>query len=231
MLKQIVDFHTHILPGIDDGSKSVDCSLEMLKEEKEQGIKTLVFSSHFNAMNESVDDFILRRQKAFDSIKNVCFELGITTFLGAEIKYFKGISKSEEIKKLCIGNTKFLLLEMPYYKWNDFDVEEILSLRTNIGVLPVLAHIERSYKANKKAIERLAFEGVNMQMNAEYFLSYFTKKKAASFVEKGWVNFIGSDCHNTSSRKPNIMMAIPVLEKYCSPDALDQMYSFQTLIK
>ena len=118
----MIDFHSHILPGIDDGSKDVAESLAMLSALKEQGVDTVVATPHFYANHHSVEEFLRRRQKAMDRLSAELSEGAPTIVLGAEVRYYEGISHLQNLESLCIGDSKLLLLEMPFYKWTEYTV-------------------------------------------------------------------------------------------------------------
>ena len=97
----MIDFHSHILPGIDDGSKSVEMSLQMLRLLKAQGIDTVAATSHFYATQRSPQRFLFRRQEAWDKLRTALDADAPRILLGAEVLYFPGISHMEELPELC----------------------------------------------------------------------------------------------------------------------------------
>ena len=201
----MIDFHTHILPGMDDGSKSVSESLEMLQLEARQGINLAVLTPHFYSSENSPDTFLRRRQRSWEKL-SASLEDGLPRLLlGAEVQYFEGIAQMENIRLLCIWGTRLLLLEMPFCSWDERMVQTVLTLQENGEVQPVLAHIDRylSFRGNSAQLDRLRRQGILMQMNVSAFNGFFSRRKAASMVRGGKLHFFGSDCHNNSTRKPN----------------------------
>ena len=65
MAKTMTELHCHILPGIDDGAKDLECSLALLREEKNQGVESIVFTPHFNFEKISIEDFVTARENAY----------------------------------------------------------------------------------------------------------------------------------------------------------------------
>ena len=110
----MIDFHSHILPGIDDGSQSVEMSLEMLGALKAQGAGVVCATSHFYATERSPERYLYRRQEAFEKLKPQLPEDAPEILLGAEVLYFPGISRMEALPSLCLEGTNLLLLEMPF---------------------------------------------------------------------------------------------------------------------
>ena len=124
----LIDFHTHILPRIDDGSGSSQESLELLAHEKEQGVDRIVFTPHFYAGKDSVENFLDRREKSYQRLLFRMEEKGIEPpvfYKGAEVYYFAGMGKAEMVPELCIEGTNILLLEMPFAQWDKGVVEDV----------------------------------------------------------------------------------------------------------
>ena len=139
----MLDIHSHILPKMDDGSKSVEMSLEMLRSSKEQGVTTMVSTSHFYADREDPETFLRRRNHAIKKIASQAEELGIKLYYGAEVLYFPGIAQSESVRELAIEGTSLILIEMPFVSWSERIFDELLSFQYSSGLQIVLAHIER----------------------------------------------------------------------------------------
>lgn len=201
----MIDFHSHILPGMDDGSKSIEESVAMLNALSEQGICKVAATPHFYANDESVSEFLSRRQASFNSLpKNPSFGMP-EILLGAEVRYYEGISRLENLKDLCLQRTKLLLIEMPECRWSEYAIRELADLAGSGGIIPVLAHIERCiFQQKKETLFRLLQNGVLMQINAEFLNGFFSRRKAVKLLKNNQVHFLGSDCHNMQSRPPDI---------------------------
>ena len=201
----MIDFHTHILPGMDDGSKNLEESLQMLRLEGQLGIDTVVLTPHFYSHQNSPEHFLRRRQKSWE-ILSPSLEAGMPRLLlGAEVQYFEGVANMEDISQLCISGTNLLLLEMPFCSWDDRMLNTVLELNGSEGVQVVLAHIDRylSFFGNAKRLELLRQSGILMQMNASAFKGWRSRRKVTPMVRKGMIHFLGSDCHNLNDRKPD----------------------------
>lgn len=203
----VIDFHSHFLPCIDDGSKSTEMSLEILKKMKGQNVDTVVATPHFYADENRIDDFLNNREKAYSSIKAEIEKIGINIKLGAEVTYFQGISKADEIKKLTTEDTSILLLELPFDKWDNSIIEEVDYLINKRKFTVLLAHLDRyiSISENKKYIKKLVKMPLVVQINAGSILDNKRKKKTYSLIKKCDKIVLGSDCHNLTSRKPNLL--------------------------
>ena len=229
----MTDFHSHILPGLDDGSKNVEESVQILKMMAEQGIDRVAATPHFYAAHsgESPDEFLVRRDAAEQLLRErIKDEQGLPEiFCGAEVKYFRGMSGVEDLRKLTLQGTDLLLVEMPFEKWSDKVIKEVLSLSENLDVIPVLAHIERffSYQKNLDWIYDFKKEGILMQMNAEYILGTFSSHKAMKLIKNHAVDFLGSDTHNTEDRAPNLGPAIAKIEKKTDEEIMERFMYYE----
>lgn len=211
----MVDFHTHILPGIDDGSKDVLQTECMLREMNSQGINTVVATPHFDMRLESVDDFLKRRDKAISglSLESPDFPRVI---IGAEV-FCCGIdfSRIENLKRLCIGQTDYMLVETYFSKLDEGFVMNMRNLMFERNITPILAHVERYYFIGKNSliIHRLCLEGMILQMNAEAFIKRSTRRKAFNLLKKESIGLLGSDCHDIQKRPPNLKAAVEIIKK------------------
>ena len=227
----MIDWHCHILPALDDGSGSVSESLELLSLLASQGIETVIATPHFFADSESVDSFINRRQHSFDTLTSSLTEDHPKILLGAEVKYYPGISRMNDLEKLCIENTNLLLLEMPCSQWKEFTLRELFEISATRGLKIILAHVERYFPMQDKSVWNSCLEnGILIQVNSSYLYEFFTKRKAISNLERGKIHFIGSDCHNLKLRPPRIDEAFAVVKNKLGSDFLEQMNEFGYMI-
>lgn len=213
----MIDVHTHILPRMDDGSKSAEESIRMLKMQAEQGVRCVVASPHFYAEQESPQEFLHRRQKAYETLtaeierQNLKGQLPQIR-LGAEVRYFEGISHSDSIHKLKAEGTELLLLEMPFVSWSKRIIQEVQIIRQQPQMTVLLAHVERYRGIQGFFLERKLEEmGALVQCNAEFFLDKKSRKKALHLFEQGKIHLLGSDCHNCTVRPPNLGEAMQLL--------------------
>lgn len=204
----MIDFHTHILPGIDDGSKSVEESIDMLLEEKDQGVEVVVLTPHFYPDKMSPEDFISRRNQAYDLLVRALDERDIEVpilLAGAEVQYFEGMASNKDISKLCIGDSRVLLVEMPFSGWSHRVIKEIIDLNSRKDIVVMLAHIDRYLKWQSDDVwDELLDEGIIMQSNVSFFNHWKTKRKAVKMFDNGMIHVLGSDCHNMTGRPPEL---------------------------
>lgn len=200
----MIDFHTHILPCVDDGSDSIKTSLSMLRAEARQGISTVLLTPHYYASENSPQIFLERRQRAWQILKPYLWQELPQIHLGAEVQYFEGICSAEDVHNLRIEGSDLLLLEMPFCRWSERVVEDVLELSEWENTRIVLAHIERYMAMQPKEIWRqLRQRGILMQCNVSFFDRWRTRHKAMSMLSAGEIQFLGSDCHDMKARRPN----------------------------
>ena len=220
----MIDFHSHILPQIDDGSSGVKESLEMLEELSLQGVDTVVSTSHFYATQRSPQEFLARRERAFEQLKARLPENAPRILLGAEVLYFPGMSRMDELSTLCIEGTNILLLEMPFRPWSEHMIREVHDLARSGRYTLMMAHIERYYDDQPVSVwDDLLGEGVLMQSNADCFLPFFAGRKALRLLREDRIHLLGTDCHNMTSRPPQMDEALRVIRRRLGEEKLVQI--------
>lgn len=224
MQEKWIDFHSHILPEIDDGSRSPDESLRMLLQEAKQGVGIVLLTPHFCASEDRPDLFLRRRNRAEKALRQIWGPEMPKVGLGAEVEYFSGMKTCAELKDLCIRGTNLLLVEMPFCRWTEGMVQELIFLKKQRGFQIVLAHVERYLKfRNSGAMEQLQAAGIRFQVNAGSFLRWQTRGKVLRLLKKGKIHVLGSDCHNMTTRPPNLEQAIQYIERECGTDTVRQL--------
>lgn len=219
--QDMVDFHSHILPGVDDGSRSVEESSEMLRCSAAQGITTIAATPHFYANEDTPEHFLERRRNAAEKVAAAWEHDFPELRLGAEVYYYAGIRATDELYKLCLEGTDLLLLEMPFHTWSRQMVGEVVQL--NQGLQVVLAHVDRYLKEQPlDTWERLLDAGVLFQANADSFLNWRKRRKILRMAQNGWITFLGSDCHNLTDRPPCMDQALDVLKNKLGADFLQE---------
>ena len=224
----LIDFHTHILPDIDDGSASLEESIELLKKEAEQGVTHVVATPHFYAQHDTPERFLERRNKAFITLSEEMKKYsGLPEIiLGAEVYYYHGIADSEALDLLTLSSKRFILIEMPMAKWTESMYQEIEAIYTRRGITPIMAHMDRYIApfATHNIPEKFAKLPVIVQANASFFKKGgLTSKLAFKLLKTDKIQLLGSDCHNMTSRIPNLGDAVEVIEKKLGREAIDRI--------
>ena len=208
----MTDMHCHILPGMDDGSRSAAESLSMLEASAAQGVERLVATTHFFAGENSPEVFLSRREHAYERLKAV-WRPGLPEIaLGAEVCWFAGAGQCDGLERLRIAGTRLLLLEMPFTRWTERMLREVWEIQERPGMTVLLAHVERYLGGQPPAVwEALLDWGVLNQCNADFFLRWRTRRKALQMLREGRIHFLGSDSHNMDTRPPRLGKALEIL--------------------
>ena len=223
----MVDFHTHILPGIDDGASNMDVCSAMLRSEYEQGIGTVFLTPHFYPNEQNLDDLLISREIAYDKIINYIASSNDDNLrklkfkLGAEVYYFPGISAAKQIVKARMDNTGCIMVEPPIGHFGDDMLDDIESIYPNLGLVPIIAHVDRYCEVlgDYSCFDALKGRKILVQCNASFFLKTATEQDALRFLREGRIHVLGSDCHNMESRVPNLGYAARAIrEKGCGDD-------------
>ncbi len=200
----IIDFHTHILPEMDDGAKDVAESVKMLEMMRAYGVNTLIATPHFYPERDNPDRFLMRRNASLEKL-----ETDMDVRLGAEVAYFFGISKSKQTERFCIAGTNHILIEMPFMPWTQQQIEEVINIKRYMGLNPILAHTER-YRQKRGTWIKMKENDILLQSNASFFEEH--PLLAKKYLHSGFIDLLGTDCHNCDTRKPNMDIAFQRVE-------------------
>lgn len=224
----MIDIHTHILHGVDHGSDSVEVSLRMLAEMEATGlIDTVVLTSHFYMDEESVSEYLERYNVAFDELSNA-YTGPIKLVRGAEVKVSPYVELTRDVKKLTLGDTNYILLELPFDKRiNEEWLFDTLSvLMDEYDLIPILAHIEEYNYTQKpcRLLDDLVDRGVYMHLDAIALLERRTQKMALNFIKRGYVDTIATDYHD--GRRLCINEALEVVQKHLGKATREDIENF-----
>lgn len=223
----MIDIHSHILPGIDDGSRNTEMSLQMLERISNQDIDTVFLTPHFYADMNDPETFIRDRRNAFMELVEALKEKQTPCprlLAGAEVHYYRGIGRSEHISKLCMGNSRFILIEPTFREWTPSFVDDVRDLGYSEDLKVIIAHIERYLDQDKDLVNGLISDPhIYIQANAEFFVDRKTRRKALKMIGEGSIDFLGSDCHNVTSRVPNLGEAMEIITDKFGSSALSRI--------
>lgn len=223
-----LDIHSHILPGVDDGSKDIAMTMQMLGQVYDEGVRYIVATPHYYPGHKNAP--ISRIREKFETIRQEAAKQypDMTIMLGNEI-YYKdetvSLLKKNEI--LTLNDSRYVLVEfnvgLEYKK-----IYHAIKKFTMEGYYPILAHVERYaclYK-QERLVDELVQAGAYIQVNAETFLggifdSY--KKYCMKLMNSELIHFLGSDCHNIDNRCAVMEQAVRVLRKKIEPNILENV--------
>lgn len=230
----VTDFHSHILPGIDDGSTCVEESIALLRLEAQQGVEHVVATPHFYPHHQSPEAFLEKRSRAEELLRQeMKNHEGLPQLsVGAEVYFFHGMSQSDCLSPLTIGQKPCILLEMPESVWTESMYNEMAEICIQRGITPIIAHVDRYLRPMRgdKIVKHLETLPVMVQANASFFLQRATVGKACRMLRKGQIHLLGSDCHNLTSRAPNLSDAVSCIRNRLGEDMIRQIVHHEASI-
>jgi protein-tyrosine phosphatase len=217
------DFHSHILPQIDDGSKNTEESISMLSILRNDGVETVYATPHFYPQYETVKEFLRRRHDSWDKLKKALSEtVQPETFpdvkIGAEVYFVPSKIKADmkELPELCIEGTDFLLFELPYENYGKTLVNAVSSFITGCKHTVVLAHIERYTDVmSEPHLNEILQNEVLAQINCTSVIEngYREMKLIRRLSHDRIARFLGTDAHGAVRRPPEYAKALKILGK------------------
>lgn len=223
-----LDIHSHILPGVDDGSKDMDMTMQMIGQAYEEGVRYMVATPHFYPGHRNAD--FMEIERVFDEVSKVAKEKfpAMELLLGNEIYYKdEAVTLLEQKQIHTLNAGRYVLVEFNV-GWEFQKIVMAVRKLTMKGYYPILAHVERYACLYKREdlVEQLIDMGAYIQINAETLLGGIFdgyKKYCMKLMSQGMVHFLGSDSHNTGSRQPVMEQAMKILRKKIEPEILDKV--------
>ena len=203
----MVDIHNHILPNVDDGSKSINMSLKMMKHAFDQGVTDVVNTTHFqHPLFMDIDHSIERIENIKSSLQKKLYEndIFIEIHLGYEVYYYENLLKIIEQPLVTMGKGKYILIEFAPHNIPSSQKSTLFELKMN-GVTPIIAHPER-YKAVQENLN-LIYDWINsgclIQIDCGSLLGLMgkkAKKASLSIIKEKCCHILASDAHNDTNR-------------------------------
>lgn len=213
----IIDIHSHILPGLDDGAKDMDEAIEMLKIATEEGIGGIVVTPHYE-VGAKAEQFEKYRE-VYEALEThiSTYKLPIKLYSGNEVYYSESIVEllqSGEVR--TINQTRYVLVEFSVNVGYQ-TMERALNNLLYSGYWPIIAHAERYavLRDLKKAVT-LVKSGVYIQVNATAIIGkegWNTKRFCRKLMNRGLVHFVATDAHRRDRRRPVIKKCLEYIEK------------------
>ena len=217
-MNQIVDLHMHVVPGIDDGSGSIEESLELLKLSAKQGVTGVFCTSHSGCITESAEQYF----KNLKALKDEVVSAGINIRLhkGCEVLCSgKMLDKVLNCLKLGIFSTlaesRYVLTEL----YPDIELSEALFIIDEFkknGYIPIIAHIERVSSLERTAVAALIQNGALVQVNVQSLVNEgnsLIKERSRQLLVDRHIHFIGSDGHQINYRSPDFVSGVNYILK------------------
>lgn len=211
---QLVDLHCHILPGIDDGAKDTDMSMQLLEQELASNVAGICFTPHFYYERTTLDEFLAKRHAAFvrllEHVKQNQLQLALKS--GAEV-YFTPALPSLDLKRLAIYGTNYILIELPT-SFHPSGIEDLLYDIQQQGFIPILAHVERYpyVTENPLLLYDWVTNGALAQINASGLIrGGHTAKLLQKYIDWKLVHLLCTDAHHPDKRPAQLKAAFDTL--------------------
>jgi protein-tyrosine phosphatase len=220
----MIDIHTHILPNVDDGSKDIKTSIEMIEQEINQGVTDIVLTPHIQSTVTKANT--AKRQAQFEILKSEVNQRGlkINLHLGAEIMYHAHIET--DFNKYAFGKNRYVLIE--FSTKVETPIEEVCFDMMAMGYQVIVAHVERYSYLSIDDIKSIKASGALIQVNASAILNkdpLASKKIVKKLIKQKLIDVIATDTHNMDQRPPNLLEAKAYLKKYYDEAALDLLFN------
>jgi len=222
----MIDMHSHILFGVDDGPKTIEDTLRILEQAVQEGVTDMIatphaFSPHFHVSRNEIEGQI-------ELLKDVVRAASIPVELhtGQEVRLCENlVEKLLMGEALTLANSRYLLLELPTQSVPAYTVNIIQSLLGE-GYIPIIAHPERNRAIAEKPerLERLVRHGALAQITAGSVAGHFgrnVQKLSLQLIEANLIHTYGSDVHNVTTRPPLFEKGLDYLEKKQYHDIAD----------
>lgn len=220
----MVDIHCHILPGIDDGAKSLSDSIAMAREAEGEGIRTIIATPHLNNQYNNRKDLIITKVIELNlALKDA--GVNVTILPGQEPRIYGEIIEDFEKGEIqTLNNSQFLFIEFPSNHVPRYTEQLLFDIQLK-GLTPIIVHPERNSELIEKPelLYKLVEKGALTQVTASSLCGYFGKKiKSFSMqiIEANLTHFIASDAHNIHNRTFKMMEAFDFIEQEYGTDYL-----------
>lgn len=224
----MIDIHSHILPGIDDGAATQEDALAMLMSAQKAGVTRIVATPHI--LDWSDEAYLERIKDVFRSMKTLIRErdIRVELILGAEILISHDLSlRLEKNSEFTLGgNKRYVLMELPFMEIPIYFEDVIFELKTK-GITPVIAHVERYYQIIKhpEYTDKIINSGALIQSNAGSFSGKYgrsVRRTAVRLLKKGKIHIIASDSHGLSKQGEYVnSKGMKTVKKMVSDQAFD----------
>ncbi len=220
----MIDFHSHILPNVDDGSKSYEETIQLLKEAKNAGFDKIISTSHYAQDCFEVPEY--KRNGVIDELNEE--ENLPQIFLGSEIFLtFNILELLHEYKASTINKTNYILFELPL-RHQFINLKTVLNKLKEENYRLILAHPERYSVVQKdfKFLYELQEMGVLFQSNYASILGVYglsAKLTVKKMLKNHLVSFLGTDVHRANSIYPKVPLAIEKISKIISNEELEDL--------
>ena len=219
----MIDIHTHILPGIDDGAESLDEAYEMALMAVRSGVKALVATPHSNQREDFLDDERKRQEKAFLKLEQILLQEKVPLKLYQGMEIWSSVDVVEKIKSgklITLNQTPYALVEFAFDE-EPWWIEAIIGELQGAGLVPVLAHPERYFcvQDEPNLLQEWRMQGALAQMNKGSILGRFgweIERTAEILLRNHLFTCIASDAHHAYVRTTDMKELHYYLQRHYS---------------
>ncbi len=224
----MIDFHSHILAGIDDGATDLQQSDNMIKALIAQGVEHIVATPHYIRHTCGLSEYLDIREKAYNDLLALDSAKQCKITLGSEVYIERDLASQEGIEQLAIRGTNRILMEFPYSSFEHWTIDEVYNLCYSHKLVPILAHVERylSFYSSKEVDEILEMDDAIFQVNAISLSEKGRMKFIVELIEGGYPVVLGSDAHNLISRIGDYKKALEILKAKLSKKQFERFIEF-----
>ncbi len=224
----MIDFHTHILPNIDDGARNIEETISLVKEAQKAGFEAIISTSHY--MEGYYETNVPEREVWINLIYEKLQEKNIKMkfYLANEIYLSENIvSLLEEGKASTINDTSYILFEMPL-NIEPLNLYNIVYDMIQHKLVPILAHPERYsfVQQSPEIVTELIEKGVLMQANYASILGYYGKRAQVivkKLLKNDMIHFLGSDVHRPNTIYPRMAQILTQLKQIIGEEKLEEL--------
>lgn len=220
----MIDFHSHILPNIDDGSRNIDQSVQIIREAQDAGFSKIIATSHY--IEEYYECNEEERKQLIEQVKKQTS--GVDIALGNEIFLTENMAKLiKEKKASTINNSRYILFELPMNS-KPMNVKDIVYKLIEDGYIPIIAHPERYIYVQEdiEFVREMIEMGALFQSNYGSIIGMYGKKAEKTIkklLKERLIQFLGSDVHYENQIYPKISKAIKKIKKILSDEELEKL--------
>lgn len=221
----MIDIHTHIIPEVDDGSKSVEESVKLLEKLERQGVDKVALTPHYYGRNKNITKFLGNRRAGYEKLRQA-YTGKIRLVEGCECNISTCANGDfTDLEALTLGNTRYILTEMSFESEWDNEMWSRLNKLLDTGLVPVIAHVELYPAVNKKPqiAYRLVRFGCLLQINCDSVIDKTKYELVKALIRHGQAYCLGSDTHNLDKRPPHYAEAVQTLKTDFGTELIERM--------
>ena len=223
------DMHCHILPGVDDGSKSLEISMAMLDRHYRDGVRGIILTPHYRETMFEAPGEVIREQ--FERLQKEAAQLyqDLQLYLGCEFHSNMSLAELvEQDDRFRMAGSDYLLLEFSS-RHSASDIRERTYETLNCGLTPIIAHVERydPILGNLDFADELIHMGARLQVNADSIIGLDgrqVKKFCKKLMKYDMLSFVGSDAHDLNDRASHLGECVRYVEKKMGTEYAEELF-------